>query len=191
MKKLIVTLILIFLCAQHAFTQKEDTKLRFNSISINPLGIYLDDNTGGFAASLDVSLKTNNHLFKLFVLTGSEFSILDSRKESFVEYDFLYGKEFTMAKWFYIDLFGGLGYYHHQINVIQTSSMFINLYKVKNNTSQTGNYSIREGRVGFPLQARIRFQPAKVFSFGLQFHGNVNSINSIFNTGIFFQWKFR
>ncbi len=174
----------------------QEDKLKFHSISFSFPSIYFDNHTGGIAFSLDVSFKKELHIYKIFGLTGSEYnlSILDpSRREDFNEIDLLYGREFGVNKWLYFDFYGGVGFFKQTISIPEAISgtgggscgfggFCFNIpdYEYKRNRNYT---------IGLPLQSKIRFKTGKQFSLGIQLHTNINSVNTIYNIGLFFQWR--
>ncbi|WP_044402514.1 hypothetical protein [Lacinutrix sp. Hel_I_90] len=182
----------LFICV-FAYSQESDSKLAFYSISFSPINIYFDHHTSGLAASLDISLKKDKDIYKLFGLTGSEFvvSVLGpSKVESFHEIDILYGKELREGKWLYFDFYSGLSYFSHTINTPE---------KIPGSGTNSGGFSFttyeysynedKNNTIGLVLQSNIRFRTGKRFSMGLQFHSNINTVNTIFSTGLLLHWK--
>ncbi|MCH7524613.1 MAG: hypothetical protein IIC74_06290, partial [Bacteroidetes bacterium] len=136
------------------------------------------------------------HIYKLFALSGSEFtfSILGpSKREDFHEIDLLYGRELIVNKWLYFDFYGGLGLFNQTITIPVAipgtggscgfGGFCINIpdYEYIRNKNKT---------IGLSLQSKIRFKTSKRFSLGIQLHTNINSVNTIYSSGIFFQWEF-
>lgn len=84
------------------YLSSQEDKLKLHSISFSFPSIYFDNHTGGLTFSLDIGFKKEEHIYKLFALTGSEstLSILGppSRREGFYEIDLLYGRELVVKK---------------------------------------------------------------------------------------------
>ncbi len=179
MKKIFTPIAITILCFNISHSQEEKSWFKFYSISISPLSIYLDNHSGGLSGSMDISFKKDEHIFKLFGFIGSEFAILQSSTESFYEFDLLYGRELFLKKWLYIDLYGGLGYFGSTVTTGIVPSGLFSYSEYKHD---------RSGTIGLHLQSKIRFKTGSRFSLGIQFHTNVNSINTIYSLGTFFQW---
>jgi hypothetical protein len=173
--KLIIVFILFSIVS---FSQEE--KLKFHSISFSPINIYADNHTSGLTFSLDVSLKKGKHIYKLFGQTGSDVDLFSRIDEKFSEIDILYGREVKAKKWLYYDFYGGLGYFSHKTSPGAESSGFFSYSKYSHQKNNT---------IGILLQSMIRFKTSKRFSLGFQLHTNINSVNTIYSTGVFFQWK--
>lgn len=167
-------LILFFLGVILSVTAQDENKgIEFHSISFSPLNIYFSDRDNGFGMNLDVSFNTGKHIFKIYAGGASEFSINiggENINDSFAEYNILYGRELEIKKWFGIDFFAGVG--------------FLNF---KYDTGSSTEY--KKGVIGFPLQSKIRFNTGRVFSLGVQLHSNINNATTIYQPGIFLQWK--
>lgn len=187
-----ISFVLFLFISLFSYSQETESKLKFYSVDISPFNIYSDNNTNGFAASIALNLKKNNTIYKFFALTGSEFDTTvlgPSKTESFREFDILYGKELTLKKWLYLDIFGGVGYFSQTItnpekipgSGTSTRGLF---------TSYEYNYiKDKNSTIGLVLQSNIRYKTGKRFSLGFQFHTNINSINTIYSAGILLQWK--
>ena len=189
--KIIIVFILFSTCL---FSQ--ESKLKFHNISFSFPSVYFDNHTGGLTFSLDIGFKKEKHIYKLFALSGSEFtfSILGpSKREDFHEIDLLYGRELIVNKWLYFDFYGGLGLFNQTITIPVAipgtggscgfggfcfSSPDYEYIRNKNKT------------IGLSLQSKIRFKTSKRFSLGIQLHTNINLVNTIYSSGIFFQWEF-
>lgn len=177
MKKTFALIFLNFIT--YGTAQNENKGIEFHNISFSPLNIYFADRDFGFGQNLDVSFNLDNHIFKLYAGRGSEFVINfegdgvfegESINNSFGEYNLLYGRELEIKNWFGIDLFAGLGFFH---------------CKYDGNSSR----EYTENVIGFPLQSKIRFNTGRTFSLGLQLNTNINSATTIYQAGIFLQWK--
>jgi len=151
---------------------KPASKLELHSVSISPIDIYFDDHTGGISLKLDFTLNKDRHIFKLQGVVNQEFKMNllgeTSSPESLYEINLLYGREFSLNKWLYYDVFGGVGFFN------------ISNFDDKNKGNTT---------IGFPIQNRLRFQTKGKFGGGLQFQVNLNSLNTIYSPGIFFQLR--
>ena len=153
--------------------QNDNKGIEFHSISFSPLSLYTSDRDGGFGMNLDLAINSGNHIFKIYAGGASEVAVDfgdGSINDSFGEYNLLYGREFKVKERVGIDLFAGVGYFNFTYD----------------GGSPTEN---KEAVIGFPLQAKIRFNAGRIFSLGLQLHSNLNSATTIFQPGIFLQWK--
>ena len=153
--------------------QNENKGIEFHSISFSPLNIYFGERDSGFGMNLDVSFNKGNHIFKIYAGGASEFGINiggESINDSFAEYNILYGRELKIKEWLGIDFFAGVGYFNFKYNGGSSTE-----YK--------------KAVIGFPLQSKIRFNTGRIFSLGVQLHSNINSATTIYQPGIFLQWK--
>jgi hypothetical protein len=153
--------------------QEKNNGIEVHSISFSPLSIYFANRDGGFGMNIDVSFSKGKHIFKIYAGGASEFTISyggGKRTDSFGEYNILYGRELKIKKWFGIDLFAGAGYFNF-----------------KYNGGSSTEYN--KGVIGFPLHSKIRFNTGRIFSLGLQLHSNINNATTIYQPGIFLQWK--
>ncbi len=91
-------------------------------------------------------------------------------QDSFSEINLMYGRGYIITNWMKIEFFAGFGYF-----IFDYKKDSLDHFKVKT--------------MGTIIQSRLRFSAGKVFSLGLQFHNNINSINNIHSTGIFLQWE--
>lgn len=171
--------LVLFVCSTVLFSQED--KLKFHSVSLTPVGIYFDDSSSGFFISSDVGFAKGKHIFKIFGLGASEYSILSSSTESFFELSLLYGREFRIEKWFYIDAYAGVGYFKYKLTKGVDPEGFFSYSSYEDSVNHT---------LGLHLQSRLRFQTGKYFSLGLQANTNINPQNSIYNLGVFMQWQF-
>jgi hypothetical protein len=175
----------------------QESKLKFHNISFSFPSIYIDNNTGGLAFSLDIGMKKEKHIYKLVAVTGSEYntSLLGpSKQKDFYEVSILYGRELFFKKYLSFDFYGGLGLFNQTITIPVAipgtggscgfGGFCINIpdYDYIRNKSKT---------IGLSLQSKIRFKTSKRFSLGIQLHTNINSVNTIYSSGIFFQWEFK
>jgi len=137
--KMTFIILLFFSFIENGTAQKDNKEIEFHSISLSPLSIYFADRDGGLGANIDVSFNSENHIFKIYVGGASEFTINlggESIKDSFGEYNLLYGRELNIKKWLGIDLFTGVGFFNF----------------VYNGGSSSGEY--KKGVIGFPLQSK-------------------------------------
>ncbi|TXE19898.1 hypothetical protein ES692_01165 [Psychroserpens burtonensis] len=172
MKKImLILLFLSFILNGHA--QDETNKLKLHSISLAPLNLYFANRDGGFVVNLDVGFNYGKHIFKVYAGQGSQFKINfigEAIQDSFDEYNIMYGRELQINEWLHIDFFGGLGFFN---------------FKYDENSRR----EYTKGSVGLPLQSKIRFNINKNVALGLQLHSNINSATSIYQPGIFVQWR--
>ena len=172
MKKLFLTIFFLSIILS-VTAQNENKGIEFHSISFSPLNVYFSDRDSGFGMNLDVSFNTGQHIFKVYAGGASEFGINlggESINDSFAEYNILYGRELKIKKWFGIDFFAGVGSFNFT-------------YDKGSSTESKNNV------IGFPLQSKIRFNTGRIFSLGVQLHSNINSATTIYQPGIFLQWK--
>ena len=173
-------LLVLLLCSTVLFSQED--KLKLHSISFTPVGIYFDDSSSGVFISSDIGFSRGKHIFKIFGLGASEVSILSGTTESFFELSLIYGREFRIEKWFYIDAYAGGGYFKYKLTKGVDSEGFFTYSSYDDSVNHT---------IGLHLQSRLRFQTGKYFSLGLQANTNINPQNSIYNLAVFLQWKFK
>ncbi|RMA65706.1 hypothetical protein [Ulvibacter antarcticus] len=139
------------------------------------IGGYFDKDTGGAAGGLDVVFDLNNNKFRFSAMGGSELKVNvlgPNRSDVFVEANLSYGRELSINDWLFAEFYGGLGYFYFK--------------KANSENFEFTNYNT----IGFPIDARIRFQLGANFGIGLQLHSNLNSASTIYYVGPFFQLKF-
>jgi len=192
MKK--ATLCIIFLSiAMYGFAQDTTTKLKFHSVSFS-FGVSTNGGEAGTYINFDVGMQTGPHIFRFLILASTENEPVmgvNSTPEDFGGFDFsgifgggntqfilerdlLYGREFHVTDWLFVDVNAGLGHFTSNEWQKQEGS----LVRVKRKT------------IGFPLLSKIRFQLGSSYGMGVQLHTNINNVKTIFSSGIFFQWKF-
>ncbi|MFD2726848.1 hypothetical protein [Hyunsoonleella rubra] len=172
-------IIIFFLISGFLFSQNdESSKLKFKSWSIVPLEIYgiqegkdLFENDGGIALSADLSVSLNNNVFSFLVSLGQEFVIWGDGGDSFSQINLLYGREFEIKKWLFIETHAGGG---------------LLIYKVD---EQLNNYDSKFNELVLPLVAKIRFQTGRKFSIGLKMQYNLGSFNTIYSGGLLLQFN--
>lgn len=177
--KAFIFIICLFFCFNIS-AQDDNKGLEFHSISISLNGYLaegfdsdLQDKNSGFGLNFDIAVNKGPHIFKLYAGGGSEVNLDlwgESENDKFKEYNLMYGRELNIKEWFGIDLFAGVGFFRY----------------IYERSSQTKS---KKGVFGFPLQSKIRFNTGRIFSLGLQLHSNINSATTIFQSGIFVQWK--
>ena len=190
MKKYIWISLLLFVFAINFYGQESSRKLKFHAIDFSPLNVYGGNKANGIILSAGISIKMEKHILKLFVLTGSELNISvlgPSTSERFSELSLLYGRETDIKKWLYIDGYAGIGYFSYTLKTPEAipgtgGSGWFDSPDYKDEEDRTST-------IGFPLQGRIGFQPGRRFSLGLQFHTNLNAVNTYYSLGLFLQWK--
>lgn len=180
MRTLFKALIVIVFYCNMGYSQENSSRLKYHSFSISPLSVYFDNSSGGLAVNIDVAFNKDEHVFKIFGLLAGEFSVLQSSTEEFFELNLLYGREVSVKKWFHLDYFGGLGYFQRKTIIGTEPDGWFNYLEYRYELDNT---------LGFHLQSKIRFQTGKLFSLGLHFDTNLNSLNSIYSTGLFLQWQ--
>ena len=151
---------------------QETSKIEFKSIAINPLSIYLENDSGGFAISADVGLSYKENIFLVSTQFGYEFAVFTTYLDSFSELSLLWGREFKLTSWLRWDGFAGLGYFY----------------------LKEGNFDIRghdrNSTVGFPLISKLKCMIGHHFSVGIQLRGNFNSLQTIGSAGLILQVDF-
>lgn len=172
MKKVIL-LITLLSCFANISAQEVDKGWQFHGISFAPFNLYYTNRSGGFAMNLDLSVNSGSNIVKIYGGSGMEFRLKlfgESVYDSFTEIDVLYGREIKVKEWMCVDAFVGAGYF-------------------KFNYDNNAPNECDETLIGFPLQNKIRFNVGKVLSFGLQLHANINRATSIYQPGLFVQYR--
>jgi len=175
--KYVLVLLLAFLSPCTLLSQNETTgnntsKFKLHSTSLS-IGAYGDQNSGGLYISGDVGFSAKKHIFKVSALAASEFTIFGTSGEQFNEIDLLYGREWTLSNWFFIDTFAGVGY-----------------FTIRDRDQDNFEKKFRKHTIGFPLQMRFRFKIGDHFGAGLQAQGNLNSASNYGSLGSFVQFSF-
>lgn len=173
MRKLILLFFLASFFCSYAQQKTMASKLKYHSFSVVPLSIYFDNNSSGLALSGAVSFTYKKHLFFLGLSAGSEFIIIGRYADNFEQINLLYGKELKLSRTLFLDLHTGAGYF-------SLSATAINPNKLGEERATT---------MGFPIKTKFRVLLGKQFSLGLQFQANVNSIRTIYTTGIMLKWN--
>jgi len=141
-------------------------KLSFHSFSITPLEIFFSDNSGGFALSADLSYALRKNIFTFSGSIGEEFTIW-GRAKGFKQLNFMYGREFELIDWLFIDTHAGLGVLFYD-----------------------DPYDFTLTKAGVLLLTKLRFKTGDKFSIGLSFQVNTNSIKNIYAVGLLLQWNY-
>ncbi len=179
MKKALLILFSV-LTISNIYSQEDHDKFRVNSFSLSMSIPRSNKISLGLGGNIDLTFSKGNHLFKLMTGGASELSFAlfgnKSPRDSFEEYNIMYGRAFEVKKWLSFDLFAGLGYANIKYN-LDTSSGFDDKF-----TSQK--------TVGFPLQVKIRFLSNKSISLGLEQNVNINDTSVLSKTGMFLQYNF-
>jgi hypothetical protein len=165
-KNLICLLLLLTCAITDGQNKSQNDKLSFNSFSITPLEIFFYDNSDGFALSADVSFALRKNIFTFSGAISEEFTIW-GRGEKFKQLNFMYGREFELIDWLFIDTHAGLGVF---------------FYNNPNNFKVT--------KAGVPLLTKLRFKTGDKFSIGLSFQANTNSVKNIYAVGLLLQWNY-
>jgi hypothetical protein len=146
-------------------TYKKD-KLSFHSFSITPLEIFAGKHTEGGAITGEISYALNKNIYTFSATTGSEIAIF-GRATSYNQLNILYGREFKIKKWLFVDTHAGIGIFF-----------------------RNDSHNSRLTAVGIPLVTKLRFKTGDKFSIGFKFQGNINSIENIYSAGLLFQWNY-
>ena len=96
---------------------------------------------------------------------GEQFSLYGTA-DSFKELNILYGREFKLIDWFFIETHAGLGLFY---------------YKTSDDFKVT--------KTGIPLVTKLRFKTGERFSLGFKLQANINSFENIRSIGILLQWN--
>ena len=165
--KRIITISMFMICViTFGQNTNQKSKFIFHSFSITPLEIFISKYSGGAAISGDLSYSANKNIFTFSATTGADIAFY-GRTTSYNQLNILYGREFSLTKWLFVDTHAGIGLFirndHH-------------------NTTLT--------EAGIPLVAKLRFKTGDKFSIGLKFQANINSIENIYSAGILLQWNY-
>ena len=160
--------IVIFLLGAITFAQNKvsNSKLTFYSFSITPIEVFVNKHSGGAAITGELSYSINKSIFTFSATTGSEIAIF-GRATSYNQLNFLYGREFEIKRWLFIDTHAGIGLFFR-------------------NDSDNSNLIA----AGIPLVTKLRFKTGDKFSIGLKFQANINSIENIYSAGLLLQWNY-
>ena len=123
-------------------------------------------NSGGAAITGELSYSINKSIFTFSATTGSEIAIF-GRATSYNQLNFLYGREFEIKRWLFVDTHAGIGLFFR-------------------NDSDNSNLIA----AGIPLVTKLRFKTGDKFSIGLKFQANINSIENIYSAGLLLQWNY-
>ena len=160
--------IFIFLMGAITFAQNttQKDKLSFHSFSITPLEVFFNEFSGGAAISGDLSYAVNKNIFTFSATTGAEVAFW-GRAPSYNQLNILYGREFKIKKWLFVDTHAGIGLF------------------LKNDSRNK-----KMMKAGIPLVTKLRFKTGDKFSFGFKFQANINSIENIYSVGLLLQWNY-
>ncbi|MCH2196336.1 hypothetical protein [Kordia sp.] len=167
MKKCIVILLLVPLLG---FSQEKNKRVEFNSISLNPLSIYLGG-PGGFSISGDIGLSYKGNDFLVSGQFGEELNLFGSEGDSFAEISLSWGKKSELTSWLQWEGFVGLSYFNYK----------------RKNLDFTHDRSIT---VGVPFITKLKFMIGNSFSIGTQVRINMNTVQSVMSGGLSFQVDF-
>ncbi len=170
MKKVLLLMLFCSISMNSQNIIEKTSKFEFHSVSFSPISVYLSSRNGGLGGNIDLSINKGKHILKLYIGAGSEISLF-SVSDEFAEYNLMYGREFLLEKWLSIDFFVGLGYFNFKYNKGSTTKFY------------------EETVVGFPIQSKIRFKTGRIFYLGLQLSNNLNTATSVYNPGLFLQWR--
>ena len=174
MKKLTLLIFSTFYLCSYAQEEIVTNKFSYNSFSVTPTSIYFDTHGGGgLSFSGDVNFAYKKHIFSLGLSAGSEFKVLGGYEDNFEQINLLYGRELRLSKRLFLDLHVGLGYF--------------SLSSANINPSREGEE--RMTTIGFPLMTKFRVMLSTKLSLGLQFQANINSVRTLYTTGIMLQWN--
>ena len=167
-KVCIIVCILLFNYILHA--QESGKGWEFDSASLS-LGASTYDDGGGYFG-LDVNLRKDVHLLKAMGLFTAGLGILGDGLEA-REYDLMYGRELSLGKRYWIEIFAGLGYVRYERREVGS-----------------GFETYFTDSLGVPLLARARYDLGNRVGLGFQVHANFNAGPDYYTGGFFFQFKF-
>ncbi|WP_298512300.1 hypothetical protein [uncultured Kordia sp.] len=167
MKKCIVILLLLPLLG---FSQTKDEGVKFESISLNPLSIYIGG-SGGLSLSGDIGLSYKENNFLVSAQFGEELNLFGSEDDSFAELSLSWGKKSELTSWLQWEGFVGLSYFN---------------YKRKNFNAPDD----RSITVGVPIMTKLKLMIGNFFSIGPQLRVNLNAVQSVMSGGLSFQVDF-
>ncbi|MBQ4804926.1 hypothetical protein J8L88_18825 [Aquimarina sp. MMG015] len=193
MNRLVTLGMILLLTMNYVFGQeslKKEHKLKVKSITAG-FGVYHADlrgtddpfgsNQNGPTLSVGLSLAYKKHIFSLDVDLGLDlypdiiFEAIgggDNEETFFNSYDILYGREFSIFKWFRIEAHTGLG-----------------VYLYKDWLASDGRYDTKE-IIGIPVDLRLMIDSSRGFSFGINPEVNFNTINTTYMGSMVFQYRF-
>ncbi|MEM6687189.1 MAG: hypothetical protein AAF617_15515 [Bacteroidota bacterium] len=152
---------------------QERHNFNFESISINPLSLYVANKSTGFSMSGDIGLSYKTQNFLISAQVGRELDIFPSAfGESFSDIGLLWGKTFELTSWLYWDGFVGASYFY-----------------LKEPTMEVRTYD-RQTTVGVPLVSKLKCMIGNYFSVGIQLRANVNALQSFASGGLALQVDF-
>lgn len=159
----------IFLISAIAFAQNaiNNDKLSYHSFSLTPLEVFLTDNDGGLAITGELSFSYRKNIFTFSASSGETLAFF-GKGDAFQQLNLLYGREFKLKKWFFIDTHAGIGLFFY-------------------NHNHSGGNHISE--IGIPIVTKLRFKTGDKFSIGLKFQANINSFENIYSAGLLLQWN--
>jgi len=149
-----------------AQNKAQKDKLSFHSFSITPIEVFFNEFSGGVAITGDLSYAVNKNIFTFSATTGSEIAFF-GRATSYNQLNILYGREFKLKKWLFVDTHAGIGLFF------------------RNDSRNTKLIPI-----GIPLVTKLRFKTGDKFSIGFKFQANINSIDNIYSVGLLLQWNY-
>jgi hypothetical protein len=174
MKK-IIFITAIALTTYTAKAQESSSKIRMHSANVG-VGIFdfQKNGNGVTGASLlaDATLALGKNLFSVSYLSGEELAILQDTKYNFNELSLLYGREWNAAKWFKVEGFVGVGYYHQKIE------------------DRSIDVIEKDNVVSVPLRMNAKFYFTKKFGLGFCTNYSINSLANNFSESLIFHYRF-
>jgi len=164
MKKLIIITIYLICIIGYAQNEANKDKLSYHSFSLTPLEVFFNNNSGGLAITGDLSYAYYKNIFTFSASIGEELAFF-GRGNRFQQLNILYGREFKLKEWFFIDTHAGIGVFFYN----------------------TGSNHFTE--IGIPLVTKLRFKTGDKFSIGFKMQANINSVDNIFSIGLLLHWN--
>jgi hypothetical protein len=163
-----LVIIVIFFISTMMFAQNttRKDKLSFHSFSITPIEVFVNKYSGGAAITGEISYAFNKNIFTFSATTGAEIAIF-GRAPSYNQLNILYGREFKIKKWLFVDTHAGIGAFF-----------------------RNDSHNSKLTAAGIPIVTKLRFKTGDKFSIGLKFQANINSIENIYSAGLLLQWNY-
>ncbi|MDY7393686.1 outer membrane beta-barrel protein [Aureibaculum sp. 2210JD6-5] len=174
--------IVVFLVFPLSILSQNNSEIFYlKSAAVSP-GAYIFnkpnlDSSAGFLLNGEVAFGYKQNVFMLSVNAGEEIDLF-GYNDNVQQINLMYGREFPLSNRFSVDAFAGLGYFS-----VKTRDYF---YENSKNVIKNKRFTT----MGFPISARIRYKFNDFISLGLKFEQNINSVNSVFNTGFIVQFNF-
>ncbi|QMU65323.1 MAG: hypothetical protein GKR88_14155 [Flavobacteriaceae bacterium] len=169
----------------------QNNKIKFESVSIAFGGYQPSKGPNGnanFYFSTDATFNWKRNLFSASLNRGFDWDILIKGSRYNIELDFLYGREFKIYKWIFLQTHLGIGYFNgsYYKRDYETWENRWGFIKNQNNTKN----NIRVGSIAFPLKLKLLFYTSQSFSLGGNLNYSFNNISNVSSYSIIFLKKF-